>query len=66
MGFNKRYINKETLMEYKKQGLQSLINFIKKPDSLIIEDEFSQKVCNIVLKTDEKLLFVELSKIGFY
>lgn len=66
MGFNKRYINKESLMEYKKQGLQSLINFIKKPDSLIIEDEFSQKVCNIVLEADEKHLFSELSKIGFY
>lgn len=66
MGFNKRYINKDLLMEYKKQGLQSLINFIKKPDSLIIEDKFSQKVCDVILKTDEKNLIVELSKIGFY
>lgn len=66
MGFNKRYINKESLMMYKKQGLQSLINFIKKPDSLIIEDNFSRKVCNVILKTDEKYLFVELCKIGFY
>ena len=57
MGFNKRYINKESLMEYKKQGLQSLINFIKKPDSLIIEDEFSQKVCNVILKSIVKIFY---------
>jgi len=66
MGFNKRYINKDLLIEYKKQGLQNLIKLVKNPDSLIIEDKFSRKVCNVILKTDEKHLLIELSKIGFY
>jgi hypothetical protein len=66
MGFNKRYINKESLISARNKGLDSLINLVKKPDCLIIDDEFSDRVCQIILNTEYMYLFTELSKIGFY
>jgi hypothetical protein len=63
MGFTKRYISKKSLETAKKRGLNYFINYITKPDSLIIEDSFSNKICDIVLsKTDVKQ---KLEKIGF-
>lgn len=66
MGFNKRYIDKESLMVQKREGIGSLIKYIKSPDALIIQDDFSQKVCDIIFNVDKKFLLQELSKIGFY
>jgi hypothetical protein len=63
MGFNKRYINKSNLQQIKKQGLQYLISYITKPDALIIEDEFSEKVCSIV--SSGRDIRINLEKIGF-
>lgn len=66
MGFNKRYINEEKIKTIiKNEGLLYLIDFIKKPDALIIEDEFSEKVYNII-KEDEKMAFVKLLEMGVY
>jgi hypothetical protein len=66
MGFNKRYINEEKIKTIiKNEGLSYLIDFIKKPDALIIEDDFSKKVCNII-KEDEKIAFVRLLEMGVY
>lgn len=66
MGFNKRYINEEKIkIIIKNEGLLYLIDFIKKPDALIIEDDFSKKVCNII-KEDEKIAFVRLLEMGVY
>jgi hypothetical protein len=66
MGFNKRYINEEKIKTIiKNEGLLYLIDFIKKPDALIIEDDFSKKVCNII-KEDEKIAFVRLLEMGVY
>jgi hypothetical protein len=53
MGFNKRYVNKKIIKTVlSEDGIDTLINFIKKPDALIIEDDYSQKVCNIILNSE--------------
>lgn len=63
MAFVKRYLNKKIIEEvYRKKGLESLINFIKSPDSLIIEDDFSEKVCDIIDSDHQVVL--QLTKIG--
>ena len=61
MGFNKRFINKESLTLAKSQGTDYLINYVMKPDSLIIQDEFSEKICHIILNSDRKNLYSKLS-----
>lgn len=66
MGFNKRYIDKESIILARNQGLEYLINYIKKPDSLIIQDNFSQKICDIILNEDEKTLTSKLMSAGLY
>lgn len=52
MGFNKRYINKEQIIMNYKMGLERLIDFIQKPDCIIIEDDFSEKIVDIILNDD--------------
>jgi hypothetical protein len=48
MGFNKRYINKETLIErFKLEGYQGVINYIGKSEALIGVDEEIQKILDI-------------------
>lgn len=40
MGFNKRYISKESLkVVYKEKGQEGLENYLYKPDALIIDRE---------------------------
>ena len=54
MGYNKRYLNKEVINTIlREDGIQSLIRYISKPNTLIMEDEYSQKVCDIILKRQE-------------
>jgi len=52
MGFNKRYLNKEGIIIHYKQGFKSLMDYILNPDSLIIEDKFSEKIVDIILNED--------------
>ena len=68
MSFNKRYIKRENLETAAKEGLDYLINYITKPDALIIEsDGISKQVCDIVGKTENKQEMKEkLKNIGFY
>ncbi len=68
MGFNKRFINRKNLEIVAEQGLDSLINYITKPDALIIEsDGISKQVCDIVGETKSKTEMKEkLKNIGFY
>jgi hypothetical protein len=68
MSFNKRYIRKENLEMAAKEGLDYLINYITKPDALIIEsDGISKQVCDIVGETkDKQEIKQKLKKIGFY
>ena len=48
MGFNKRYINKEILIErFRLEGYQGIINYIGKADVLIGVDEQIQKILDI-------------------
>ena len=55
MGFNKRFIKRENLEYAASQGLDYLINYITKPDALIIEsDGISKQVCDIVGETKSK------------
>lgn len=68
MSFNKRYIKRENLDYAATQGLDYLINYITKPDALIIEsDGISKKICDIVGNTRSKVEIIEkLKNIGFY
>lgn len=58
MGLNKRRINQENLKRMIQNGstLFEIINYIKKPDVLVIEDEFSRKISNAVLNNEIGLL----------
>ena len=51
-----------------KEGLDYLINYITKPDALIIEsDGISKQVCDIVGFTkDKQEMRKKLKEIGFY
>jgi hypothetical protein len=54
MGLNKRYINQENLKRLiqNKGEIIRIIEYIKNPDILIIEDDFSKKVCDAVLNNE--------------
>jgi hypothetical protein len=68
MGFNKRFISKSSLLSAASNGLDYLISYVTKPDALIIEsDGISNKVCDIVFLTKDKLeVKQKLKEIGFY
>lgn len=67
MGFTKRHINKDKIMTIlKESGLQTLITVVRKPDALYVEDEFSEKVCDIIKNTEDSLISVKLVEIGVY
>lgn len=61
MSFNKRYINKYNIENARKEGLDYLIKFIKNPDSLIIEDDYSRTVCDIIMNTNSKFIHEKLN-----
>jgi hypothetical protein len=64
MGFNKRYVNEEIIRTIlRDDGFESLIEFIIKPDTLIIEDEFSTKVCQIIKETEKIYILEKLLEI---
>jgi hypothetical protein len=67
MGFTKRHIDKDKIMSIlKESGLQTLISVIRKPDALYIEDDFSEKVCDIIRNTEDSLILTKLFEIGDY
>lgn len=64
MGFNKRYLNERILRTVLSEGgFQNLIDFVRKPDALIIEDDFSRKVSEIILETEDKSILEKLLQI---
>jgi len=64
MGLNKRYVNEEIIRTVlRDDGLESLIQFIGTPDVLIIEDEFSNKVCQIITETEKIYILEKLLEI---
>ncbi len=68
MSFNKRYIKQENLESASKKGLDYLIDYVRKPDFLIIESNgISKQVCDIIGETKDKSEMKEkLKSIGFY
>ncbi len=53
MGFNKRFINKEVLIErFKLEGYQGVINYIGKSEALIGVDDDIQKILDITYCDD--------------
>jgi hypothetical protein len=68
MGFNKRFINRSSLEMAASQGLDYLIKYVTKPDSLIIEsDGISRQVCDIISDVkDKQEMKQKLKEIGFY
>jgi hypothetical protein len=63
MGFNKRYINKEGIIMKYKEGLESLVRYISMSDCLIIEDEFSEQVVDIVMNDDGYIAGEKIEKM---
>lgn len=63
MGFNKRYINREGIKTKYREGLESLVRYISSPDCLIIEDEFSEKIVDIVLNDDSHIALEKIEKM---
>lgn len=64
MGFNKRYLSKEKILTvYQSQGLKKLISFIENTDCLIIEDDFSEDVSNIVLNYDYMIIDERITEL---
>lgn len=52
-GFNKRYVNKERLIErFKLEGYQGIINYIGKSEALIGLDEEIEKILDITYCDD--------------
>ena len=49
MGFNKRYINEEQLINrYREGGILGIEEYFGKSDAFIMEDELSEKVIDIL------------------
>ena len=64
MGFNKRYLSKEKILTvYQSHGLKKLISFIENTDCLIIEDEFSEDVSDIVLNYEYLIIEEKISEL---
>lgn len=63
MEFNKNYINKESIITKYKEGLESLVRYISMSDCLIIEDDFSEHVIDIVLNDDGQLASEKIEKM---
>lgn len=63
MEFNKNCINKESIITKYKEGLESLVRYISMSDCLIIEDDFSEHVIDIVLNDDGQLASEKIEKM---
>lgn len=66
MGFNKRYIDIESLKVASERGLEYLISYVRKPDGLIIQDSAAKEVC-VILKSNlsEIEMKDKLKDVGF-
>jgi hypothetical protein len=63
MEFNKSYINREGIIMKYREGLESLVRYISMSDCLVIEDDFSEYVVDIVLNDDGQLANEKIGKI---
>ena len=66
MGFNKRFVNIKNLNIVKENGLEYLVRYVTSPDCLVIEDDQSSKIINIISENKDLLkIKEELIKINF-
>jgi uncharacterized protein YutD len=56
-------LNKEKILNVYNQGLSKLIYFIENQECLIFEDEFSEKVSDIVLNYDYIVIDRKINKL---
>jgi hypothetical protein len=63
MEFNKSHISKESIISRYRDGLESLVRYISMSDCLIIEDEFSERVVDIVLNDDGYIASDKIEKM---
>jgi hypothetical protein len=63
MGYNKRYLSKEKILNVYRNGLPSLVQFIENSDCLIFEDEFSEEISDIVLNYDFPILQEKINEL---
>ena len=53
---NKRYLNEKSIRQVYGDGdYIKLMSYVRSPDALIIEDEFTQKVVNLIIEGDSEL-----------
>jgi hypothetical protein len=56
MGFDKRYLNEKSIRQvYGDGGYIKLTSYIRSPDALIIEDEFTQKIVDLIIEGNSEL-----------
>lgn len=63
MGFNKNHINREGIITKYREGLESLVRYISMSDCIIIEDDFSEHVIDIVLNDDRQQAGEKIKKM---
>ena len=67
MSFNKRYIDEEVIRTIlREDGFKTLISFVRSPDALIVNDAFSQKICDIIKENndDDTTVFEKLLELN--
>lgn len=63
MGFNKRYLDEKNIrIVYRDGGYDKLVDYIKKPDALMILDKFSEKIVNLIIEGDSEIKIKTLIK----
>ena len=64
MSFNKRYLSEGNLRyEYEVGGYDGLFLYVRNPDALIIEDEFSQIISDLIMKGDKDKIKVMMEPL---
>jgi hypothetical protein len=56
MGFNKRYLNEKSIRDVYGDGEYiKLLSYVRSPDALMIEDEFTQKIVDLIIEADSEM-----------
>jgi hypothetical protein len=63
MEINTNYINKQSIITKYKEGLESLIRYIAMSDCIVIEDDFSEYVVDVVMNDDGQVAHEKIEKI---
>lgn len=56
-------LNKENILNIYSQGVSKLVHFIENQECLIFEDDFSEKVSDIVLNYDYFIINHKINKL---